>query len=135
MQLLLIVGIAFAILAVLFALQNNTLVAVSIAFWRFESTLAVVLLLALGLGALIAALVTTPTVLRGQWGGLRLRRQVGRLEEEKADLARRLAALEAEAARRQPAAPAAEPKPFAELRTLLTGETPPGTPGDPEKPV
>ena len=74
MQLMLIVGIVFAIGAVLFALQNNVPVTVTFALWRFDSTLAVVLLLALGLGALIAALVSTPTVIRGQWGGARLRR-------------------------------------------------------------
>ena len=74
MQLLLIFGIVFAIAAVLFALQNNALVTVTIALWHFESTLAVVLLLAIGLGVLIAGLVSTPTVLRGQWSGARLRR-------------------------------------------------------------
>ena len=57
MQLMLIAGIAFAIGAVLFALQNNVPVTVAFALWRFDSTLAVVLLIALGLGALIAAVV------------------------------------------------------------------------------
>ncbi len=124
MQLLLIFGIVFAIGAVLFALQNNALVTVTIALWSFESTLAVVLLLAIGLGVLIAGLVSTPTVLRGQWNGARLRRQVSGLEEEKAALERRIVALAAEAARARPqTAPAAgEPKPFAELRSMLTGE-------------
>lgn len=124
MQLLLIFGIVFAIGAVLFALQNNAQVTVAIALWRFESTLAVVLLLAIGLGVLIAGLVSTPAVLRGQWNGARLRRQVAGLETEKAALERRVAALEAEAARLRPqAAPAAdEPQRFAELRTMLTGE-------------
>jgi uncharacterized integral membrane protein len=102
MQLMLIVGIVFAIGAVLFALQNNVPVTVTFALWRFDSTLAVVLLIALGLGALIAALVSTPTVIRGQWGGARLRRQAAGLEAEKARLGQRLAALEAEAARLRP---------------------------------
>jgi len=126
MQLMLIVGIVFAIGAVLFALQNNVPVTVTFALWRFDSTLAVVLLIALGLGSLIAALVSTPTVIRGQWGGARLRRQVDALEQDKAQLAQRVAALEAEAARLRPPAPAApeEPKPFAELREMLTGEAP-----------
>ena len=100
MQLMLIAGIVFAIGAVLFALQNNVPVTVTFALWRFDSTLAVVLLLALGLGSLIAALVSTPSVIRGQWGGARLRRQVTGLEEEKARLAQRVAVLEAEAVRR-----------------------------------
>ena len=97
MQLLLIFGIVFAIAAVLFALQNNAPVTVTIALWHFESTLAVVLLLAIGLGVLIAGLVSTPTVLRGQWSGARLRRQVAALEKEKAALEQRVVALEAEA--------------------------------------
>ena len=131
MQLMLIAGIAFAIGAVLFALQNNVPVTVTFALWRFDSTLAVVLLIALGLGALIAALVSTPTVIRGQWGGARLRRQVVGLEQEKARLEQRLAALEAEAARLRPPAPA-EARPYAELREMLTGEKQPAPP-PPEK--
>jgi len=128
MQLLLIFGIIFAIGAVLFALQNNVPVTVAFALWQFESTLAVVLLVALGLGALIAALVSTPSMLRGQWGSARLRRQVEGLEREKAALTQRVAALEAEARQLRPPAPAAEeaPKPFAELRAMLIGDKPPG---------
>ena len=131
MQLMLIAGIVFAIGAVLFALQNNVPVTVTFALWRFDSTLAVVLLIALGLGALIAALVSTPTVIRGQWGGARLRRRVAGLEEEKSRLEQRLAALEAEAARLRPPAPAGA-KPYAELREMLTGEKQPA-PSPPEK--
>jgi putative membrane protein len=123
MQLMLIAGIVFAIGAVLFALQNNVPVTVTFVLWRFDSTLAVVLLLALGLGSLIAALVSTPTVIRGQWGGARLRRPIDALEKEKARLAQRVAALEAEAERLRPPAPA-EAKPYAELREMLTGEAP-----------
>ena len=123
MQLLLIFGIVFAIAAVLFALQNNALVTVTIALWHFESTLAVVLLLAIGLGVLIAGLVSTPTVLRGQWSGARLRRQLAALEKEKAALEQRVAALEAEAARSRPQPPPAdaEPQRFAGLKSILTG--------------
>ena len=130
MQLLLIFGIVFAIAAVLFALQNNALVTVTVALWHFESTLAVVLLLAIGLGVLITGLVSTPTVLRGQWSGARMRRQVAALEKEKAALDQRIAALEAEAARNRPLPPPdAEPERFAELKSILTGgEQPPKPP-------
>jgi len=107
---------------VLFALRTLR-VTVTIALWHFESTLAVVLLLAIGLGVLIAGLVSTPTVLRGQWSGARLRRQLAALEKEKAALEQRVAALEAEAARNRPQqAPADEaPQRFAELKSILTG--------------
>jgi len=40
-QLLFILGIAFAIIAVTFALQNNSSVTVAVGFWNFDSSLAV----------------------------------------------------------------------------------------------
>ena len=67
MQLLLILGIVFAIGAVTFALQNSVPVTVAIGSWHYDSSLAVVLLVALALGALIAGLVSTPSVIKGQW--------------------------------------------------------------------
>ena len=82
MHLLLILGIVFAIGAVIFALQNNVSVIVSIALWQFEGSLALVLLVALGLGVLIAGLVSSPTVISGQWTASRLRHQVAELEEK-----------------------------------------------------
>ena len=94
MQLLLILGIVFAIGAVTFALQNNALVTVVFAFWHYDSSLAVVLLVALALGALIAGLVSTPSVIKGQWDGARLRRQVASLEDDKELLERRVRELE-----------------------------------------
>jgi lipopolysaccharide assembly protein A len=94
MQLLLILGIAFAIGAVAFAIQNNVPVAVAFAPWHFDSSLAVVLLVALGLGALIAGLVSTPGVIKGQWAGARLRRQIAILEDHKVSLERRVFELE-----------------------------------------
>ena len=82
MQLLLIMGIVFAIGAVTFALQNDIAVTVVFGFWRYDSSLAVVLLFALALGVLIAGLVSTPSVIKGQWAGARLRRQVADLEDD-----------------------------------------------------
>ncbi|CAG1007257.1 hypothetical protein BURK2_03575 [Burkholderiales bacterium] len=123
MQLLLILGIVFAILAVLFAVQNNVPVTVHLAVWSLESTLAVVLLAALGLGVLIAALLSTPRVLRQQWSGARSRRQINLLEERNAALEARVTeltqALEGSAPQALP--PAVEPKPYVGLKTLITG--------------
>ena len=129
MQLLLIFGIAFAIAAVAFALQNNVPVTVSFVFWRFDGSLAMVLLLAIGLGAIIAGLVSSPAVIRGQWAAARLRRQVAVLEGEKADQARRIRALEAQLTRLDPAAVVApeQPKPYVGLKTLLTSCGKPGS--------
>jgi len=124
MQLLLILGIAFAIGAVTFALQNNVAATVVLGFWRYDSSLAVVLLVALGLGALIAGLVSTPSVLKGQWNGARLRRQVASLEADKLLLEGRIRLLEAEMARKLPApVPAAEEAaPYVGLKTLLMAD-------------
>jgi uncharacterized integral membrane protein len=122
MQLLLILGIVFAIGAVTFALQNNVAVTVVLAFWRYDSSLAVVLLVALALGVLIAGLVSTPSVIKGQWAGARLRRELASLSEEKATLERRVRELESERPPKTAAAapPAGEPVPYVGLRSLLT---------------
>jgi lipopolysaccharide assembly protein A len=94
MQLLLILGIVFAIGAVTFALQNNVAVTLAFASWHYESSLAVVLLFTLGLGAFIAGLVSTPSVIKGQLGSARLRRQVASLEDDRVSLERRMHELE-----------------------------------------
>jgi len=121
MQLFLILGIAFAIVAVTFALQNSIAVTVVFAVWRYDSSLAVVLLVALALGALSAGLVSTPSVIKGQWAGARLRRQVASLEEDKVSLERRVRELESGTAPRIPsAAPAAEEAaPYVGLKELM----------------
>ena len=123
MQLFLILGIVFAIGAVTFALQNSVPVTVVFAFWRYDSSLAVVLLVALALGALIAGLVSTPSVIKGQWAGARLRRQVASLEDDRASLERRVRELESEMAQRTPApVPAAEEAaPYVGLKSLMMG--------------
>ena len=94
MQLLLILGIVFATGAVTLALQNNVPVTLTLASLHYDSSLAIVLLVALGLGALIAGLVSTPSVLKGQWAAARLRRQVVILEEHKVSLERRILDME-----------------------------------------
>ncbi|MCF8177752.1 MAG: LapA family protein [Sulfuritalea sp.] len=129
MQLLLIFGIAFAIAAVAFALQNNVPVTVTFAFWSFDGSLAIVLLMALGLGAIIAGLVSSPTVIKGQWAASRLRRQVGELEKEKAALEQHIRDGEQQVHNLKvqldklspPLKDVTEaPKPYVGLKTLLT---------------
>lgn len=86
MQLIMILGIAVAAIGVAFALQNNVPVTVTFLVWRFDSTLAVVLLVALGLGAIIVALVSTPSVLSRQWLLSRQRREIASLNATVAEL-------------------------------------------------
>ena len=118
MQLMLILGITVAIGAVVFALQNNSAVVVTLALWSFEGSLAIVLLLALGLGVLITALLTTPAVIRANWTAQRLRRQVTDLEREIAERKQREQQLGSELQRLMPASTPQE-KPYVGLRTLL----------------
>jgi putative membrane protein len=122
MQLLLILGIVFAIGAVTSALQNNVPVTVAFASWHYDSSLAVVLLVALGLGALIAALVSTTSVIKGQWTGARLRRQVAILEDQKLSLERRIHELQSKVPEDsiEPVVAAEDAPSYVGLRALLT---------------
>ncbi len=80
MQLMVILGILVAIGGVAFALQNNVPVTVTFLVWRFDSSLAMVLMLALALGAIIVALVTTPAVIRSGWTIAHLRSEIDKLK-------------------------------------------------------
>lgn len=64
MQLQLIVAIIVAILGVVFALQNAVPISVNFLTWRFESSLALVLLITLALGILMSLLVSVPSMIR-----------------------------------------------------------------------
>jgi uncharacterized integral membrane protein len=121
MQLLLIVGIAAAIAAVAFALQNSIPVTVTLGLWSFHSSLAMVLLLAMGIGAAIALLISWPGIIKNVWNGSRLRRKVNRLEEDKAALERRVAQLEEELMRVSPEPVPEEPTRFLGLKSILLG--------------
>ncbi len=126
MQLVLVLGIVFAIVAVLFALQNNIPVAVTLAVWHFEGSLALVLLLALGLGVLITCLLSSPAVIRRQWLAARLRRRVADLEREAVECQAQNRTLAAELARLSPADASdvgAEERPYVGLRTLLASDS------------
>jgi len=121
MHLFLISGIALAIGVVGFALQNNVPVTVSLALWSFEGSLALVLLLAMGLGVLIAGLMSSPSMVKSRWIRSRLRNQVSRLEGDKVVLERRVAELEAELERLTPRPVQEEPERFPGLRALFLG--------------
>src|SRR5690242_10364098 len=86
MQLLFILAIFFAVVAITFAMQNSAAVTVTMGWWHVDSSLAVVLLVSMAIGALIAALLSSPKVIAGQVDGVRLRRQINKLEERNARL-------------------------------------------------
>ena len=125
MQLMLILGIVFASGAVLFALQNTATVAVSLAAWQVEGSLAMVLLVTLGLGVLIAGLISSPAVISRQWASVRLRRQVAELEQEVTKHQKRITELNTEIALRAPAVVIAEAeaeKPYVGFRSIIAGK-------------
>ena len=125
MQLLTIVAMLFAAISVTFALQNNVPVTVTFLLWRFDGSLAMVLLIAMALGGLILALVSTPSTLRRQWALNRQRKRIDELEQVCNEQKGRMAELERRAAGAEPEA-AQEPPPYVGLKQLIAG----GSDGD-----
>ena len=126
MQLILISGITIAIGAVAFALQNNAPVVVTLALWTFEGSLALVLLVSLGIGALIAGLLSSPAVIRRQWTMGRLRNRVADLERQLAEQQERARARDREIqlTRQSPFGESPDPvaeKPYVGLRAFRSG--------------
>ena len=115
MQLAVIVAIVIAIAGVLFAAQNSVPSTVVFFLWRFDGSLGVILLLALALGALIVALVSTPTTLRANWLIRRQNKEIDSLKTANAELRARAMELE-----RRSASAAAEPTSIA-ARTETSG--------------
>lgn len=79
MQFLVILALAIALLAVVFAIQNQTAVAVSFFIWNFETYLAVLLLSTLAVGVLIGLLVSIPSILKRSWSLSRQKRHIDEL--------------------------------------------------------
>ncbi|MBE0619388.1 MAG: DUF1049 domain-containing protein [Burkholderiales bacterium] len=96
MQLAVIVAIVIAVAGVAFAMQNSLPATIVFLVWRFDGSLGVILLLALALGALIVALVSTPATLRANWLIRRQRKELDSLKAANAELR----AHRAEAARK-----------------------------------
>ncbi len=86
MQLQLIAALIIVFLIVMFAVQNAVAVSVIFFLWRIDASLAMVIAACFGLGALIGALVTVPTMLRERISISRLRKQVETLRAENEDL-------------------------------------------------
>lgn len=86
MQLQLIAVLIIVFLIVMFAVQNAVAVSVAFLLWSVDASLALVIVACFGLGALIGALVTVPTMLRERILLSRLRKQVEGLRAENDDL-------------------------------------------------
>ena len=62
-----ILGVVIAIVAILFAFQNSAVVILTLGIWQFEQSLAIVLLITLGLGVIISLLLSIPTIIKRGW--------------------------------------------------------------------
>ncbi|MDW8326021.1 MAG: lipopolysaccharide assembly protein LapA domain-containing protein [Anaerolineales bacterium] len=112
MQILLILALVIAILTVIFAVQNAMPVTVSFLFWQFAGApLALVLLLAVGLGLLISLLISVPSLVGNRWTISRLKKRVTELEKSVQEQQARLATLEANLAEARTQLEAAQKKP------------------------
>ena len=123
MQLLTIVAILFSIVGVMFAVQNIAPVTVDFLVWTFDSSLAMVLLLALALGGLIAALVSTPATIRRQWTIMRQQSRIEELEKTQRSLEEKIVILQRATPDAGEIAPAGEPLPYVGLKQLMTGNS------------
>jgi uncharacterized integral membrane protein len=85
MQVFLLISLFIAILAIVFALQNAIPVTITFLVWKLDSSLALVLLVALAVGVLISFLATLPSLFRGRWTVSSQKRQVKRLEAQVVD--------------------------------------------------
>jgi len=82
MQVFLLVALAVALAAVMFALQNIVPVTVTFLTWTYEGSLALMLLVALVVGALVSFLASVPALVKGRLTASSLKKRVAALEAD-----------------------------------------------------
>jgi len=82
MPLFLILALLVAIAAVVFALQNIAPVTITFFLWQYAGSLALILLLALGLGVLITILASIPAMLKRRMEITSQKKTIEHLERE-----------------------------------------------------
>jgi len=80
MLLFLVLALLIAILAVILALQNPVGVTVTFLAWKFESSLALVLLVAFVLGVVLALVTLVSAVIRKNWTISSQKKKIAQLE-------------------------------------------------------
>lgn len=80
MQAWLFISLVMAILAVGFALQNNSPTVLSFFSWTFQSSLAAVILISVAAGALASFLAAVPGTIKLKWHLRAARRRIAELE-------------------------------------------------------
>lgn len=77
-----VLGLAIAITAILFAFQNSDIVTISLGVWQFKQSLAIILLITLGLGIIISLLLSIPTIIKRGWQTSKQKKRIQALEAE-----------------------------------------------------
>jgi lipopolysaccharide assembly protein A len=76
----LILVLVFLVLAVILAVQNASVVMVQVFIWHLEASLAVIIVLCVAVGAILATLALMPALFRYRRGERRLQIRVAELE-------------------------------------------------------
>ena len=84
----LIIGFVLGAAAIIFAIQNTDVVALRFLGWEFESSLALLVIIALAIGAAITLLVSIPAMIGDSFRISRLERHNRKLGETIAEQAR-----------------------------------------------
>lgn len=75
MILSLMIGFVLGAIALLFALQNTAVVTLTFLGWQFESSLALLVLVSLGVGVLISILASIPSALSASFRIMGLKKE------------------------------------------------------------
>jgi uncharacterized integral membrane protein len=78
-QFYVIIALLLATLVAIFAVQNAQEVSIRFLVWTFQSSVVVVILISLGVGALLAALMSLPQMLRARRRFMESERRLERL--------------------------------------------------------
>ena len=85
MQLILVVGVFIALLAVMFAMQNNGVITVVFLMWDFNCPVSLLLLITFGLGILASILFSLPAYLKREMITAGLKKKIKELEKNLAE--------------------------------------------------
>ncbi len=83
MQIFLIIALLFAVVAVIFAVQNVAAVTITFFSWSLQTSLAVALLVALGTGILIVILFSIPGKIKNSRASFSQKKKFASLEAER----------------------------------------------------
>lgn len=81
MFILFILGIFIGGVAIVFALQNAAIIAVTFLAWQFEASVSLIVIMSVLVGAIIGALLTIPGAIRNYFKFESLKRQNRKLED------------------------------------------------------